>query len=113
MYVVNQPKALLNKNACIKLELLKRTCELKEVLLDTNKFRSNFKPLFEGLGTMIREVGIELWSYCNSPYAICAPCSVPYLLINKVETKLHEMVHKGMIFHAEASTEWVSSISSP
>lgn len=107
MYVVDQSRALLSRDACVKLGLITCNCDIDLVSdnTDVNVFHSEFPNLFKGLGKMKHEVGIELRTEYQ-PFAISTPRSVPYPLLDSVRRELNEMVGKGVIFPVKEPTDW-------
>ena len=109
MYVVKQSKALLSRDACVRLGLIKLLCDVDQLDVTNGlKFKDEFKSLFTGLGRMHREVEIELRSDNRSAYSIHTPRSVPYPMLNRVRAELNDMVNKGVIFEVDQPTEWVA-----
>jgi len=109
LYVVDQTKALLSRSACVKLGLITCDCDIDTVCDTTDAivFKKEFPTLFQGLGRMDNEVGIELRSDCR-PFAISTPRSVPYPLLGSVKEELDDMVAKGVIFPVSEPTDWCS-----
>ena len=106
MYVVKQSKALLSRDACVRLGLIKLLCDVDHLDVTNGlRFRDEFKSLFTGLGKMHHEVEIELRSNHRSAYSIHTPRSVPYPMLNRVKAELCDMVNKGVIFEVNQPTE--------
>lgn len=107
MYVVDQTKALLSRSACVRLGLITCICDVDSISspTDASVFRSEFPMLFQGLGKMKQEVGIELRSDCK-PFAINTPRPVPYPLMSSVKQELEDMVAKGVVFPVSEPTDW-------
>lgn len=110
IYVVDGRRPLLSRTACVKLGLIQCLCELDQVsnVNSDQKFKEEFKSLFQGLGKMHRVVDIELALGSGSAYAVHTPRSVPYPLLDKVKSELQDMVDNGVIFEVQKPTEWVS-----
>lgn len=107
MYVVDQTKALLSRSACVQLGLITCVCDVDSVsnATDASVFRSEYPKLFQGLGKMKQEVGIELRSDCR-PFAINTPRPVPYPLLSSVKQELDDMVAKGVVSSVSEPTDW-------
>ena len=107
LYVVEQNRALLSRNACVKLGLVSRCGEIDSIAQSDSKFMKEFPALFDGLGRMKQEAKVVLEPGCK-PYAIYTPRSVPYPLMDRVKKELENMVSNEVIFPVSKPTDWCS-----
>lgn len=96
--------AILGRDACQKLGLVKR---LYEIGKDTDILK-DFEDLFSGLGCLPGKHHIEI-DHTVRP-VIHAPRKIPVALRDKVIDELHRMEQMGVIAKQTEPTEWVNSM---
>lgn len=96
--------ALLGRNACEKLDLVKRihTVRIPSQILN------EYQDLFAGLGCLPGEVDIKLRPDAEP---VVQPCrTVPFQLREHMQVELTSMVKAGIITPVEEPTEWVHAL---
>ena len=109
IYVVRQLEhSLLSLRACEELKLVLRLNNVKESISSV-KPKEEYPALFAGLGKLDCPYSIKLQPN-SSPYAIHAPRRIPIPLMDKVISKLDDMVKIGVIEPVDEATEWCAPL---
>lgn len=97
---------ILGKNACEKLDLVKRIYTLNQSR--KHDMLTEYKDVFEGLGCLPGEVSIKIQP--NAEPVIEACRGVPFKLQDKLKEELKRMTVAGIIKPVEEPTEWVHAL---
>ncbi|XP_023240270.1 uncharacterized protein K02A2.6-like [Centruroides sculpturatus] len=95
---------LLNRDACKKLNLIKRINSITPELNQENIFES-YSSVFEGSGKLKHEVIIKLNQ--NAIPKLVSPRRIPEALKREVKQELEHLVRKGILKKTEETSSWL------